>query len=312
MDFVALDFETANHKRPSACSLGMTFVKNNSIVDSKYWLIKPEPFEFDGFNMALHGITPDDVKDAPTFQELWTEIAPSIQNNILVAHNASFDISVLRRSLELYEIPEPDFDFLCTYRIAQSAFPSSGSYRLNMICTRMGIQLENHHNAADDSDACANILCSLMEQEEITTMDELKKKFLISPGYCRDTDYAPCRCKKKTSSSHTKIDKASSCSPIYFDEDFNGKNFVFTGTLMSMPRSQATDIVIKCGGKLQNAITQKTDYLVVGIQDFKQLAGHTESTKMRKAYEVQQKGGDIKIIGEDEFVNMIDDEFYKL
>lgn len=127
MDFIAFDFETANQYRTSACSLGIAIVKNNIVTECKEWLIRPFPFEFSPFNTAIHGITADDVESAPTFQQLWPEICPYFENQTVVAHNASFDFSVLRRTLEHYQIPVPNLKILCTYRIAQSLYPRAGS-----------------------------------------------------------------------------------------------------------------------------------------------------------------------------------------
>ena len=117
MDFIAIDFETANHYRTSACSIGIAMVKNNQVMDSKHFFIKPEPFYFDPFNVMIHGITEDDVIDAPTFVELWPTLETLIDKQIIVAHNASFDISVMRRTLEQYNLPNPNISILCTYRI---------------------------------------------------------------------------------------------------------------------------------------------------------------------------------------------------
>ena len=79
MDFVAIDFETANEKRASACSLGITVVKNNKITEEKYWLIKPCPFRFESRNIMIHGIREEDVIDEKEFDKLWPEIKPYIR-----------------------------------------------------------------------------------------------------------------------------------------------------------------------------------------------------------------------------------------
>lgn len=87
MDFITLDFETATRDRDSPCELGLTFVENNQITKVKSWLIKPSYYPyFDNFNVSIHGITPNDVKDAPEFGELWNDIKPLIEGQFLIAH----------------------------------------------------------------------------------------------------------------------------------------------------------------------------------------------------------------------------------
>ena len=72
-DFVAIDFETANRLRSSVCSVGLVFVRNGQIVDERYSLIKPYPNYYLDDNIAIHHITPDDTRDAPTFDEVWEQ-----------------------------------------------------------------------------------------------------------------------------------------------------------------------------------------------------------------------------------------------
>src|SRR3989344_974971 len=107
MDFVAIDFETATTDRNSPCEIGLTFVKNNRVVDTKSWLIKPQCYpKFDKFNISIHGIKPQDVADKPEFNHLWeNKLKPLLKNQFVIAHYASFDFSVLRKTLEAYKIP---------------------------------------------------------------------------------------------------------------------------------------------------------------------------------------------------------------
>ncbi len=111
MDFITIDFETATADRDSPCEIGLTFVKDNQIVDTKSWLIKPMYDQFDYFNILIHGIRPEHVANEPEFNILWQEIKPLIENQFLIAHTAGFDISVLRKTLQAYQIPFPTLNF---------------------------------------------------------------------------------------------------------------------------------------------------------------------------------------------------------
>lgn len=158
MDFVAFDFETANAKRNSACSLALSVVRNGQIVDEFYSLINPQA-EFAPTNIRIHGIRPADVKKAPTLAELWPHIQSFFQSNQLaVAHNASFDCSVLKRTLESYDITVPQFLVLDTLKTSRKFFADFPNQKLDTICQRLNISLKNHHNALADASACANIL----------------------------------------------------------------------------------------------------------------------------------------------------------
>lgn len=313
-DFVAIDFETANAKRTSACSIGIAIFEDLKLVSTSHYLIKPYPSDFDPFNVSIHGITEDDVADAPTFDELWNDIAPLIEGKLVVAHNASFDMSVLRRTLEFYHVPLPELRFLCTYRLTERVYPQMDSHRLNTISRLLKIEL-NHHNAESDAIACGEILCHILSENNISTSAEFEEKFNVTFGYMNPLDYVPSR--KLTLAEDGKPVKAKRASEYVanadantIDPDFYGKYFVFTGTLSSMQRQTAYGIVSRGGGFPQDAITKKTNYLVVGLQDYRKLNGGM-STKMKKAQECRSKGQDIKIIIEDEFISMIDDHLYE-
>ncbi|MHC9533006.1 3'-5' exonuclease [Dellaglioa sp. BT-FLS60] len=171
MNFVTMDFETANNQRHSACSIALTIVRNNQIVDEFYSLIKPET-PFNWRNIQIHGIHEEDVEFAPKFPELWSHISTLFQNNrLIVAHNAPFDNSVLHHTLAYYGLETPNFLLLDTVKTSRKLFPDFPNHKLNTVCDELDITLTNHHNALDDSVACANIL---LYQENNFGQDSLK------------------------------------------------------------------------------------------------------------------------------------------
>lgn len=158
MDFVAIDFETANAQQASACSLALTVVKNNQVTDQLYSLLNPHTY-FDQRNIRIHGITADDIQEAPTLAELWPHIASFFQADKLVAaHNARFDCSVLQKSLQAFDLPPAQFAVIDSLQTSRRLLKGFENYRLNTVCQNLNIKLEHHHNALDDSLACANIL----------------------------------------------------------------------------------------------------------------------------------------------------------
>ncbi len=165
MNFLAIDFETANYYRDSACAVGLVKVVKNKIQKSVSYLIKP-PSSWFVFTY-IHGLTWDDVKDEPTFGELWPNIRPMFNGvDFLVAHNSSFDRCVLRACCERYGIDYPEIPFQCTVQISRKLwdiFPTG----LEIVCDHLGIPL-NHHEALSDTLACAQIMMRAVKDKQFT------------------------------------------------------------------------------------------------------------------------------------------------
>ena len=175
MNFIAFDFETANHEKHSACSIALVMVQDSKIIGEYYSLIKPET-AFHWRNIQIHGIRPEDVADAPTFPEVWQEIQHFFQaKRLIVAHNAAFDCNVLKGCLDYYDLPQPHYLSLCTVRTSRQLFPSFANHKLNTVCQELGINLTQHHNALADSQACAEILLYQAQQFGTEPLKKLVK-----------------------------------------------------------------------------------------------------------------------------------------
>lgn len=196
MDFVAIDFETATSSWTSICSMGICVVKNNKIVETKGMLFKPVPFEFNEYNIAIHGITPQMVWDKPFFCDCWSEIKPYLDGKLVIAHNASFDIGALKRTLDLFEITLPTFDYLCTVKLSQKAYPNLPSHKLNALGEALGIKF-SHHTACDDAYACAEVLLHIIKDFGVNSKEELTDKFDIGIGKMYEGYVEPCRKNRK-------------------------------------------------------------------------------------------------------------------
>ncbi|MDF7626987.1 3'-5' exonuclease [Lactobacillaceae bacterium L1_55_11] len=158
MNFVAIDFETANHERHSAASLALAVVRDNQIVDQLYTLIKPETY-FSRRNTQIHGLTAKTVAQAPKFSEIWPKISPLFtENQLVVAHNAQFDSGVLKATLSYYGMEEPHYQLIDTVQTSRHFFPEFPNHKLNTVADELDIDLEHHHNALDDAVAAAEIL----------------------------------------------------------------------------------------------------------------------------------------------------------
>ena len=155
-DFAAIDFETANYERSSVCSVGLVIVRNSEIVDSYYSLIHPEPNYYNYWCTEVHGLTREDTESAPVFPSVWKQIEPLIGDLPLVAHNSPFDESCLKAVMCRYQMNYPNYQFLCTCRASRSHFGSQlPNHQLQTVAEACGYNLENHHHALADAEACA-------------------------------------------------------------------------------------------------------------------------------------------------------------
>jgi DNA polymerase-3 subunit epsilon len=155
MRFAAIDFETANYSRDSACAVGLVVVDRGRIVDRAYWLIRPPTREF--IFTYIHGLTWQDVRNAPTFADLWPELRKRIGSvEFLAAHNAPFDSGVLISCCSTYRLAAVRQPFVCTMRVAREVWEIYPT-RLPDVCARLRIPLRHHH-ADSDAEACARIV----------------------------------------------------------------------------------------------------------------------------------------------------------
>ena len=309
-DFVALDFETATQHYSSACAIGIAAVKDGRIVDRYYSLIKPPEMKFNQETIEIHGITPELVKDSPTFDDLWPKVRHFFNSNLIVAHNAHFDISVLKKSLNKWE--PPNFKFVDSVSLAKDFV--DGSKSLSNCSACFGIDMGIHHNALDDAISCAKIVLCCLEQSGLSNIVQLcfalenVKIHTVSDIQAQDS-YSTHRPKYRDlpASSHVRpadivqtVECISSAHPLY------GKIIVFTGEL-SIDRRTAMQMAVNVGAIVRSSVSRKTNYLVVGKQDTDLVGEDGLSSKEEKAYALNEAGNaNIKIIGETEFTNLID------
>ena len=180
MNFTAIDFETANSSRSSICSMGVAIVSKGKIIQTEHILIKPTPNFYDPYNSDLHGITARHTKDKATFKQQWKELKSYFHNQTIIAHNAAFDCSVLRTTLDVSNLDYPDLSYHCTYRLSQEALRLTG-YKLNEVSRHFKIKLK-HHNAESDAEACALIALNLCEMNKVDSLEELSSKFGFAEG----------------------------------------------------------------------------------------------------------------------------------
>ena len=180
--WTAIDFETASRERASACALGLAVIEGDRIVERRDWLIQPPGNHFEPMNTRIHGIHADLVAQEPEFDELWAEIEPYLSGAVMLAHNAPFDMGVLRASLARYGLEPPRIaGYHCTVTMARRAWPRLANHQLSTVCRHCGIDLV-HHEAASDACACASIALRCLAEAGEPTLDDLAKTLGLRPG----------------------------------------------------------------------------------------------------------------------------------
>ncbi len=314
MEFIALDFETANSRRESACSIGLAKFNGNELVETFYSLLKPPaPFEhFDAFNVSIHGIDSNDVADAPTLGELWAEIEAFIGDLPVVAHNAGFDMSVLRRQLDHENVSFGPISFACTLVLSRYMLRLP-VLKLPYVVESLGLEFGSHHNALDDAVGSGMIFAELMAQAG--GQEPLFEETKVNWGLVESGRYLGSLRKSSTKAGifvhHTsdeieEMRAKQNLGPIDDSAPLYGKTVAFTFELKSYGRKDARLAVEIEGGSWVDKPNKSTDYLVIGEMDLRKLKpGATLSDKMQKAFDLKAKGSSIEILDEAAFLELL-------
>lgn len=183
MNFVSIDFETANSSRVSICAAGMAVFLDGVLTETPYWLVRP-PKGHGWFRedfIECHGITHMDVLNAPEFRAIAPEfLVRIIRSDLVIAHNAAFDIGHLRATLNHFGLACTDFNYLCTCQLAKRVWPELPNHQLSTLAAHIGHGFKHHH-AQDDAVAAGHVLLAMMKQVDATTTVELSQKTNMLP-----------------------------------------------------------------------------------------------------------------------------------
>ena len=239
--FVSIDFETSYGHIP--CSIGLAVFENGILVDTYYTLIKPIDLKFNPINSRINGIFLEDVIGYETFDYYWKDIFPILNGSILVAHNASTDISILEKTIDYYQLGKIDYDYHCTLQISKKKLLLD-NYKLDTLAKFYSIKQQNYHNALDDAIVCGELYLKLKL--------EIDKNNLQS--------------KKSNLSIVTNIE--FNLVENYFKDktgDFlkNYKSIVVSGVFSKFSRNDLENFIQKYSN-LRSSISGKTDLIIAG------------------------------------------------
>lgn len=286
MNFVTIDFETANHYLDSACSLGIVKVEKGKIVFQKEYLINPECI-FEPGNILIHGITPGDVASAPKFYEIWDEIYPLINGEIVFAHAADFDIKVLKAMIEKYNLKVPEIKIGCTLKIARIALKENlPNCKLNTISAYIGCE-HNHHNALSDAIVCYYLIKYVERIYQVYDVVDLFNKLSLVFGVYNSLEYSGVknRLRLKTSKVITNVLK--------------GQVVAFTGKPKNMTKKHFMNLVSSYGGIVSKDYNYRIDIFVV--------FPNPTLSKVKLIKDLR-KNKDIKMLSESEFMELINND----
>ena len=174
LNFTAIDFETANSSNASACSVGLVKVHDGHVVDTASWFIRP-PLGHDSFtewNTRIHGIVAADVADALLWCDQLDDLVAFADGDHLVAHNAGFDMGVIKAACSASLMDIPGFNYLCSLQVARKTYHLD-SYRLPVAAMAAGFEDFAHHDALADAEACAAIMVHAAKRHDASDLREL-------------------------------------------------------------------------------------------------------------------------------------------
>ncbi|RPH48373.1 MAG: hypothetical protein EHM85_17260 [Desulfobacteraceae bacterium] len=173
-DFVAIDFETANPQRVSACAIGYAKMSDCKLIEAKGYLIKPVGGHAT-FQSKIHGITEEHTFNKPVFGELFPEIK-DIFHYPLVAHSL-FDKQVLKALSDKFNLGL-NFSYIDSCAIAKEKLPALKDCKLKTLVKHFDLPAFKHHDAKEDAIACANVFLKLQDHTTeimLSAKDELSE-----------------------------------------------------------------------------------------------------------------------------------------
>lgn len=277
-DFVAIDFETATSQRNSACALGAVKVHDWKVGEMRTWLFRPPGNVYSDFNIGIHHICAADTEFCFPIAYYFEEIKSFLGNQIIVAHNAVFDLDVLFKSFESAGCVFPDgVRYFCTSAL-------NGNQKLLECCKLYDVKLEHHHQAISDALACAEIfLQTHVESAPSIYHHVISEKVIVTQRHEKKQD----------------VDLPSMETTFHnLNNIFDGQNVVVTGTFKLYPdRDNLKDILKGYGASIDSAVLKRTDIAIIGY--------NPGPSKMKKIKQLRSAGQHIKIIKENDLMYIL-------
>lgn len=303
MNFAVIDVEVVNNNVTSVATVGIVGVDKGKIIESAEYYIKPEPFEFDERMISINGLTENDFINAPSFSEIWGELSEWFTRyDFYIAHNALFDFGILKGCCNKYDLTYNDFAVLDSAVYAKNSNINLPNHKLNTLCQHLNISLCEHHNALCDAKATAEVMLKLIEMNNHNIIDVIIYSSAQSFFDIKERKNIGIVTSNKSKFNSNWNIHAKDVAPakIVFDKEnaFNCKKVVISGELTSMDRVTAYSMLKACGADVCDNVTLSTDYLITNSEKI--------TGKIKKAKDYIERGQDIKIINENDFLKIIE------
>lgn len=297
--YVALDFETANRYRTSACSVGLVkFGDDGEKTGEFYTLLRPgEQFGyFDPITVRIHGIHAEDVIDKPHWDEVNDVLLEFVDGLPIVAHNMPFDGSVINKLTEFYDTAVWTHERLCTLKLSRNLLKGHlPSFGLEPVYNYLYPYEEfDHHNALADAHACGKIFAYLQEEFGYDALCDV-----MAHGAKSQYSRQAYRKRKSDYSKDPRVDRSRHYKMPYISKKasiLRGAHIAIVGTLSYASHSQLESLIVSLGGTVSSVISYRTTLVIIGAGTDDHL-----DEKIRKAYKLQHSGVPIALVNEDEF-----------
>jgi DNA polymerase-3 subunit epsilon len=284
-DYVVVDVETTGLD-PFFCEIieiSAIRYSGGVAVDRFSSLLKPDK-PVDDYISDLTGITNEMLENAPLPATVLLDFSNFVSDSILVGYNVNFDINFLYDNLLPLGVTLSN-SFVDVLRIARRLLPDLPNHKLATLAEHFGVSPLVSHRALADCETCNSCYIKLQ--------DCIIEKY-------GSVDAFPIRSKNlKASDVTANTNDFDPSHPLY------NKVCVFTGTLERMTRKEAMQLVVDLGGICGDSVTKKTNYLILGNNDFCTSIKDGKSAKQKKAESLALSGNDIKIISENVFYDLV-------
>ena len=292
--YISFDVETPNKNNDRISQIGLLLIQDGKIIENHSTLVNPETY-FDPINTKLTGIDSSTVCHAPTFNNYWNSIKELFEKYVVVSHNASFDLTVLYKTLDYYGLQLPLIKYICTYNESMNRFPDLEKFSLSAMADHFNIPLGNHHDAGADARTCS-LIFEAMKTLHFTFIPE---EFILAKSGVVPTNL---QSKEKNLDSFTETISLPYVRPE--ESDINGMRCVLTGVFTMLPKSSLTEYIENHGGKVTASVSGLTNYLIVGSKPEPAWKYGNYGSKINKALTLISEGNKkIQFVREEDFLS---------
>lgn len=261
MNFVVLDFETTSLKHPVGCEIGLVKVVDGVIVDSYSSLIKQAYMSED--SQAVHGISLEELSDAPALEEILADIVHFIGDSDIVAHYAMFDGQVLK-NMGFHEYLDGNKIF-CSLHLSQRLLDLP-AYKLGAVAAHYGIVNSDAHRALGDAMTTALVAIRLLNGRDLKSAyieaalkpGKISSIGVMHPGKNK-VGHVYWNAEQRDRYTQLLAESDKHPHPDWLDQEV-----AFTGDIPNYTRLELNALAVKMGAIPKVSVNKNTKYVIIG------------------------------------------------